>query len=69
MPEERLSSTLSHRRKLRHTHIDKLVEWRHTFRTIASGRRRTHTGVVKIDRSINRGKQSFKGTDRPLRQS
>jgi hypothetical protein len=30
-----------------------VVQWRCTFRTIASGRRRTHTGVVKVDRSID----------------
>jgi hypothetical protein len=51
MPEERLSLDFSHGRKLRHIHIDQLVEWRRTFRTIASGSDNAH-GRRHVDRSI-----------------
>jgi hypothetical protein len=54
LAEERLPPTFSHRRKMRRTHIDQLVEWRCTSRTIASGRRRTPTGVVKIEHDRTR---------------
>jgi hypothetical protein len=54
MPEERLPPTISHRRKLCRTHIDLLIEWRRTFRTTASGRGRTPTGVATSHRSIDR---------------
>jgi hypothetical protein len=49
-----LPPIFSHGRKLRRTHIDQLIKWRRTFRTIAPERRRTHTRFVMIDRSINR---------------
>jgi hypothetical protein len=50
MPEERLPPTFSHWRKLRRVHIDNLVEWRRTFRTIASGSgQRTRASLRSID--------------------
>jgi hypothetical protein len=59
MPEERLPPNVSHRRKLCHIHIDLLVEWRRTFRTIASGRgKRTRGSSRSIDRSNHHDEES-----------
>jgi hypothetical protein len=59
MPEERLPPTFSYWRKLRRTHINLLVEWRRTFRTIASGRgKRTQGSSRSIDRSNHHDEES-----------
>jgi hypothetical protein len=67
--EERAPPAFSHGQKLRRTHIDLLLEWRRTFRTIASGRRRTLFGVFMFDRSkqhMAERSSSWRSVCRPL---